>query len=100
MDETILVRCSWCKGNFRDGARRVRDGHTRQCPSCERMLFFTEGSQNKDIQNALRDAHRVRKLLDQEGELANASNPSAGLSAPRRLDRRVHPGGGTATEAC
>ena len=97
IDETIQVRCSRCKDKFRDRARRVRDGYSRQCPSCERMLFFIDGSPNKDIHDALRQAERVRKLLRQaEDEKAlrpAASAPEAEDSeAPavsRRMDRRV-----------
>lgn len=66
VDETIQVRCSRCKFKFRDKARRVRDGYSRQCPTCECMLFFLDGSSNKDTDAALREAERVRKLLRQE----------------------------------
>jgi hypothetical protein len=102
VDETIQVRCSRCKGKFRDKARRVRDGYSRQCPSCERMLFFIEGSPNKDANDALREAHRVRKLLNQaENEkalrpavaAASSEEGEAAEAAPavsRRIDRRAH----------
>jgi hypothetical protein len=65
-DDTIQVRCSRCKSKFRDKARRVRDGYSRQCPTCECMVFFLDGSPNNDIQDALREAERVRKLLREE----------------------------------
>ena len=97
IDESIQMRCSRCKLKFRDKARRVRDGYSRQCPSCERMLFFIDGSPNPDINDALRQAERVRKLL-REAEDRKAMRPAA--SAPetedseapavsRRMDRRV-----------
>jgi predicted nucleic acid-binding Zn-ribbon protein len=66
IDDTIQVRCSRCKSKFRDKARRVRDGYSRQCPTCECMVFFLDGSSNKDTDAALREAERVRKLLRQE----------------------------------
>jgi hypothetical protein len=65
-DDTIQVRCSRCKSKFRDKARRVRDGYSRQCPTCECMVFFLDGSPNNDIQDALREAERVRKVLREE----------------------------------
>lgn len=98
VDETIQVRCSRCKGKFRDKARRVRDGYSRQCPSCERLMFFTDGSPNKDITNALREAQRVRKLLREEEDhkvirpaatAVDAEIPEAALDTARRIDRRV-----------
>jgi hypothetical protein len=65
-DETFQIRCSRCKSKFRDRASRVRGGYARQCPSCEGMLFFEDGSPNKDIHNALREAERVRKALREQ----------------------------------
>lgn len=97
VDETVQVRCTRCKAKFRDKARRLRSGYSRQCPSCERMLFFEDGSPNKDIHDALRDAERVRKALRaEEAEKVTARAPEAeqaadGDSAPtfsRRMDRR------------
>jgi len=105
VDDTIQVRCSRCKSKFRDKARRVRDGYSRQCPTCECMVFFQEGSPNKDVDAALREAERVRKLLRQEMEQKVAS-PAASAAddgamdgaeaAPahsRRVDRRTRPAG-------
>jgi hypothetical protein len=66
IDDTIQVRCSRCKSKFRDKARRIRDGYSRQCPACECIVFFIDGSPNKDVQEAFREAERVRKLLREE----------------------------------
>src|SRR5437016_2899744 len=66
IDDTIQIRCSKCKSKFRDKARRVLSGYSRQCPSCECMVFFEDGSPDKNIQDALREAARVRKVLRQE----------------------------------
>jgi len=92
IDETIQVRCSRCKSKFRDKARRVRDGYSRQCPTCECMVFFLDGSSNKDTDAALREAERVRKLLRQEesekierrAESAEQTDGDDGESAPAR----------------
>lgn len=85
VDDSIQVRCTRCKSKFRDKARRVRDGHSRQCPSCECMVFFTEGSPNKDVQAALREAERVRKLLRQE-EYEKIVNRTAAAAAAAESD--------------
>ena len=79
VDDTVQVRCTRCKSKFRDKARRVRSGYSRQCPACECLVFFEEGSPNKDIQEALREAERVRKALrDEEAEkIASRSAASA-----------------------
>jgi hypothetical protein len=103
IDETIQVRCSRCKLKFRDKARRVRDGYSRQCPSCERMLFFIDGSPNQDINHALREAERVRKLLRQEQDrkvskpapIAAEAEESDEAAVSGRIDRRVRGQGRT-----
>ena len=66
IDDTVLIRCSRCKSKFRDKARRVRSGYSRQCPGCECVVFFEDGSPNRDIHDALREAERVRKALREE----------------------------------
>jgi len=63
VDDSIQVCCSHCKMKFRDKARRVRGGYSRQCPGCERMIFFEDGSPKKEIDRALREAERVRKAV-------------------------------------
>jgi hypothetical protein len=103
IEETIQVRCSRCKLKFRDKARRVRDGYSRQCPSCERMLFFVDGSPNQDINHALREAERVRKLLRQEQDrkaskpapVAAEAEDAEAATVSRRIDRRVRGPGRT-----
>ena len=111
VDDSIQIRCTRCKSKFRDKARRVRDGHTRQCPSCECMVFFIEGSPNKDVQAALREAERIRKLLREEeyekivarqnAATAAAAAPADGdeaeaaPTASRRLERRTTVGRGS-----
>ena len=63
MDDSIQIRCTRCKSAFRDKARRVQSGYSRQCPSCEGVLFFEEGSNDKNVQLALLQAKRLRKAL-------------------------------------
>jgi NAD-dependent SIR2 family protein deacetylase len=103
VDESIQVRCSRCKVKFRDKARRIRDGYSRQCPSCERLMFFVDASPIKDITDALREAHRVRKLLRAEEDqkviapAASAVEGEEGEAAPvsRRMERRTRGTGRT-----
>jgi predicted nucleic acid-binding Zn-ribbon protein len=74
-DDTVQIRCSGCKSQFRDKARRILSGYSRQCPSCERIIFFEDGSPNKNIDEAFREAARVRKALREE-EADIIANPS------------------------
>lgn len=68
MDDTIQIRCKRCKSNFRDKARKVQTGYSRQCPSCEGVIFFEEGSSDPHVQKALIDAKHIRKMLRQADE--------------------------------
>jgi predicted nucleic acid-binding Zn-ribbon protein len=105
IEDTVQVRCSRCKSKFRDKARRVRSGYSRQCPACECMVFFEDGSPNNDIQEALREAERVRKALrEEEAENVAARSVVAEETADadaaparswRRIDRRSRPAGRT-----
>ena len=99
-EETVQICCSKCKSKFRDKARRVLSGYSRQCPSCECMLFFEDGSPNKGVHEVLREAARVRKALREEEaeKIANRSVVSAeqtedgpdqrSAMSRRRFDRR------------
>ena len=77
MGDKALTRCTKCKGSFRDRARRVQSGYSRQCPNCEVIIFFEEGAIDRNVQLALRDAKRLRRALREADEI----RPSA---APRR----------------
>lgn len=79
---SIQIQCTRCKGVFRDRAGRLQDGYSRQCPSCEVVLFFAEDSQHPFIKRAMRDARRVRKQLH-EAEAARRLVPD-GPAAPSR----------------
>ncbi|MGH6711010.1 MAG: hypothetical protein ACREEK_18810 [Bradyrhizobium sp.] len=75
MDDSVQLRCHRCKSSFRDKARRVQSGYSRQCISCETMLFFEEGSPDKNIQRTLREAKRVRKALHEAEDVKVTSQP-------------------------
>ena len=63
MDDSVQIRCTRCKGVFRDRARRLQPGYSRQCPNCEVIIFFEEGAIDRNVQLALRDAKRLRRAL-------------------------------------
>jgi len=63
MDDSVQIRCHRCKSNFRDKARRIQSGYSRQCISCETMLFFDDDSNDRNVRRTLREAKRVRQAL-------------------------------------
>ncbi|MBR0856020.1 hypothetical protein JQ570_16545 [Bradyrhizobium liaoningense] len=76
---SVQIQCTRCKSVFRDRAGRLQDGYSRQCPSCEVVLFFAEDSQHPFIKRAMRNARKVRKEL-REAEMARllvADSPAA-----------------------
>jgi len=75
MDDTVQIRCHRCKASFRDKARRMQSGYSRQCMSCETMLFFEESSIDKNVQRTLREAKRLRKALREEEVVKATSKP-------------------------
>jgi predicted nucleic acid-binding Zn-ribbon protein len=68
MDDSIRIRCTKCKTVFRDRAHRLQSGFSRQCPSCEVVLFFEENSNDPNIKRALTDAKRTRAAIRQAEE--------------------------------
>jgi predicted nucleic acid-binding Zn-ribbon protein len=66
MDDTIQIRCSRCNSNFRDRARRIRSGYTRECPRCNVLIFFESESHEENIKRALKAAHKMRRALAEE----------------------------------
>jgi hypothetical protein len=80
MDDSVQIHCTRCKTVFRDRARRLQNGYTRQCPCCEVLLFFDEDSQNRDIKRAMRTARNVRNEL-RAAEAAPAPQRSAASRA-------------------
>ena len=81
MDDSVQVRCTRCKSVFRERARRLQNGYSRQCPTCEVVLFFDEDSPNADVRRMMRNARLTRKRLRDEEE---AVVMTAATSAPSR----------------
>jgi hypothetical protein len=68
MDDSVAIHCKRCRGNFRDRARRLLPGYSRQCPSCEVVIFFEDHVNDENVQLALRAARNLRrKLKEAEG---------------------------------
>jgi predicted nucleic acid-binding Zn-ribbon protein len=84
MEDSVQVRCTRCKNVFRDRARRLQNGYSRQCPSCEIVLFFDEDSHDANIKRAMRSARRARKEL-RENE---AAGPRKAATASRQYGGR------------
>jgi DNA-directed RNA polymerase subunit RPC12/RpoP len=80
MDDSVQVKCTKCKTSFRERARRLQNGYSRQCPSCEVVVFFDEDSPDTNIKRAMRMGRRVRKELRE----AEAAAPSASSTAGSR----------------
>ena len=68
MDDSVAIHCKRCRSNFRDRARRLQPGYSRQCPSCEVVIFFEDHVNDENVQSALRTARDLRrKLKEAEG---------------------------------
>jgi predicted nucleic acid-binding Zn-ribbon protein len=87
MDDSVQIKCNRCKTVFRDRARRLQNGYSRQCPSCEVLLFFDEDSQQPNIKSAMRQARLLRKQL-RELEAAGAFTRTSSPSKSRRYAGR------------
>ncbi|AND89931.1 MULTISPECIES: hypothetical protein [Bradyrhizobium] len=64
----VQIQCTRCKSVFRDRAGRLQDGYSRQCPSCEVVLFFAEDSQHPFFKRAMRNARNARKARKEQRE--------------------------------
>jgi predicted nucleic acid-binding Zn-ribbon protein len=79
MLDTVQVKCTRCKTVFRERAKRMQSGFSRQCPCCEVVLFFEEDSQDTNMKRAMRSARHVRREL-RELEAAGIKSSSGGMS--------------------
>jgi hypothetical protein len=91
MDDSVQVRCTRCKSVFRERARRLQGGYSRQCPTCEVILFFEDYSPDTNIKRAMTAARRIRKELR---ELEVAGLTSAGSAGTSRSFSGRQRGGG------
>lgn len=60
IDDSVPVRCTWCKTVF---ASRLQSGYSRQCPSCEVILFFEHSSNEANIKRAMASGRKKRAEL-------------------------------------
>ncbi|MBR0756087.1 hypothetical protein JQ604_28265 [Bradyrhizobium jicamae] len=80
MDDSVQVHCTRCKSVFRERAARLRGGYSRQCPTCEVILFFEDYSPDTNIKRAMTTARRIRKELRELEVASLAGTGSAGTS--------------------
>ena len=80
MDDSVQVRCTRCKSVFRERAGRLRGGYSRQCPTCEVILFFEDYSQDTNIRRAMLTARQIRKELRELEAATLTTGGSAGTS--------------------
>jgi hypothetical protein len=83
MDDSVQIRCRRCKTVFRERARRVQNGYSRQCPCCEVMIFFDEDSNEPTMRKTMRAARQLRTAL-REAEFLALTQPKGGLVHGRR----------------
>jgi predicted nucleic acid-binding Zn-ribbon protein len=84
----VQIQCTRCKNVFRDRAGRLQDGYSRQCPSCEVVLFFAEDSPNPQVKLAMKRARRARKE-QREAEMVRASAPQPRATSSRSYRGRM-----------
>jgi hypothetical protein len=75
MSDSVQIHCKRCRSNFQDRARRVQPGYSRQCPSCEGVIFFEESSSDKHVLTALLAARRLRRVLREREGLKPEATP-------------------------
>ncbi len=84
MLDSVQVKCTRCRNVFRDRARRLQNGFSRQCPCCEVVLFFDEDSHDPNIKKAMRTARRARReLRELEAGSVMAGGSSSAVSSRR-----------------
>ena len=88
MLDSVQVKCTRCKNVFRDRARRLQNGFSRQCPCCEVVLFFDEDSQDPNIKKAMRAARRARRELRELEAASLMSGASSSAATSRRYSGR------------
>lgn len=87
MDDQVQVKCTRCKTVFRERARRMQNGYSRQCPSCEVVLFFDEDSPDQNMKRAMKTARQVRKDL-REAEAVEMTTRSSARRGTRSYGGR------------
>lgn len=89
---SVQIQCTRCKSVFHDRAGRLQDGYSRQCPSCEVVLFFAEDSPHPYIKRAMRNARKVRKET-REASAARLAAPEPRAAQPRSFAGRTRSAG-------
>lgn len=82
-DDSVQVSCRRCRSVFRERARRLQNGYSRQCPTCEVVLFFDDDSQDQAVRRAMKKARLVRASL-REAEAEQPGKKRVGRGSGRR----------------
>ncbi|WP_426433876.1 hypothetical protein [Bradyrhizobium genosp. P] len=84
MEDSVQITCTRCKNVFRDRAKRLQNGYSRQCPACEVVLFFDEDSHDPNIKRMMRTAKRLRKELRESEATRPRKAPAAARTSSSR----------------
>ena len=76
MSDSVQIHCKRCRSTFRDRARRLQPGYSRQCPNCEVVIFFEESSGDKNVHIALLAARRLRRVLRESEGVKPVATPA------------------------
>ena len=76
IDEKVKIRCTKCSQIFRERAQKIRDGFQTHCQHCNRVITFSNESEDRNIRRALRAAKEVRVLLEVQPKSASLPQPS------------------------
>ena len=88
MDDSVQVRCRRCKTVFRERARRMQNGYSRQCPCCEVILFFEEDSSEPAIKRSMRVARQLRAAMREQEFLALTESRGKAAGGSRHAEGR------------
>ena len=77
MPDSVQIHCTRCRATFRDRANRVQPGNSRQCPSCEVVIFFEEGSNDRNVRTAMQTARDVRRVMREAEGVKKATKAAA-----------------------
>jgi NAD-dependent SIR2 family protein deacetylase len=88
MDDSVQVRCRRCKNVFRERARRLQNGFSRQCPCCEAVVFFEEDSSEPTIKRSMLVARKLRAAMREQEFLALTESRGTAAGGSRHAEGR------------
>ena len=76
MDDSVQISCPRCRSRFRERARRLTNGFSRQCPACEMVVFFDDASPVVELRKAMLTAQKLRRSLAEEAHNTRSKRPA------------------------